>query len=167
MFEYPLLFVFPAAMIFAAAMDLFTMTIPNRVSLALLLAFVGAAPLSGMDWHLFFVHVGLGAATLALGVFMFWRGWLGGGDAKLLSATVLWLGPQFLLPYIVMVSILGGLLALIILIYRGLVLPAWLTKQAWAMRLHDKGMGIPYGIALAGAGIWIYPGTHWFAALAV
>lgn len=166
MFEYPLLFVFPAAMIFAAVMDLFTMTIPNRISLALVLAFLGAAPLSGMDLSLFMSHVAIGAATLVLGVFMFSRGWLGGGDAKLLAATVLWVGPTNLLSYIIMVSLIGGALAFAILIYRGLVLPSWITSQGWAMRLHDKSSGIPYGIALAGAGLWIYPATVWFKALA-
>ena len=96
---------------------------------------------------------------------MFWRGWLGGGDAKLLSATVLWLGPDNIIAYLVLVSIIGGALAICILLYRGLVLPSWLTSQQWALRLHDKSVGIPYGIALAGAGLWIYPGTLWFSAL--
>jgi prepilin peptidase CpaA len=164
--EYPLLFVFPAAMIFAAAMDLFTMTIPNRVSLALLLAFLGAAPLSGMEWPVIFSHLLLGAATLAVGIVLFARGWVGGGDAKLLAATVLWVGPDHIAAYLILVSIMGGVLAISILIYRGLVLPSWVTGQTWALRLHDKAVGIPYGIALAGAGLWIYPKTEWFAALA-
>ncbi|MFM1813605.1 MAG: hypothetical protein RLZ98_300 [Pseudomonadota bacterium] len=165
MLEYPLLFVFPAAMIFAAVMDLFTMTIPNRISLALLLAFLGAAPLSGMEWSVFFTHLAAGAVTLAIGIFMFSRGWLGGGDAKLLSATVLWLGTDHLIPYLVMVSLMGGALAIAILFYRGMVLPSWVTSQAWALRLHDKTGGIPYGVALAGAGLWVYPATTWFSAL--
>ena len=35
MIEYAVLLVFPAAMAFAGAMDLFTMTIPNRISIVL------------------------------------------------------------------------------------------------------------------------------------
>jgi prepilin peptidase CpaA len=42
------LLLFPALMAFAAASDLFTMTISNRVSLALLAGFLVLAPLCGM-----------------------------------------------------------------------------------------------------------------------
>jgi prepilin peptidase CpaA len=35
------------------------------------------------------------------------------------------------------------------------------------MRLHAKTGGIPYGIALAIGGLWIYPSTLWFTTLAV
>jgi prepilin peptidase CpaA len=164
--ENPLLLVFPTAMAFAGAMDLLTMTIPNRVSLAMLAAFAAAAPLTGMPWAQFFGHLLAGFLMLAVGILMFERGWIGGGDAKLLAAAVLWLGFENILQYLFLVAALGGVLAAAILVYRGLAPPLWLAGQHWAMRLHDRKTGIPYGMALAAAALWIYPSTKWFAVLA-
>ena len=45
------LLLFPALMAFAAASDLFTMTISNRVSLALVAGFLALALLGGMGLH--------------------------------------------------------------------------------------------------------------------
>lgn len=163
MLESPLLLIFPAAMAFAAVTDLFTMTIPNRVSLALILGFVLAAPLTGMPWPAFFGHVLTAAAVLLFGILMFARGWIGGGDAKLLTMAALWLGHEHLLTYCVLTTVIGGMLASGILIYRSLVPPLWIASQPWAMRLHDRKMGIPYGMALAAAALWVYPSTSWFA----
>ena len=166
MLEYPLLLVFPAAMALAAAMDLLTMTIPNRVSLALLAAFVAAAPLTGMPWPQFFSHLLAGFGMLALGILMFARGWIGGGDAKLLAAAMLWLGFDNGIQYAFLVAQMGGVLAAAILAYRSLVPPLWLAGQPWALRLHDRRTGIPYGVALGAAALWVYPSTKWFAVLA-
>jgi prepilin peptidase CpaA len=165
--EYSLLLIFPGLMAFAAMMDLFTMTIPNRISIILVAAFLVAAPLTGMGWEQFFIHLGTGFAVLALGILLFALGLLGGGDAKLLAAASLWLGFDNLLQYVVMVAIMGGLLSVVLLAYRGILPPRWLLGQAWAMRLHNKKEGIPYGLALAGAALWVFPTTGWFNAVAV
>ena len=166
MLQAALLLIFPAAMAFAGSMDLFTMTIPNRISLALIAAFLVLAPFTGMGWVGFGSHLAAGLLMLCVGIFMFARGWLGGGDAKLLAAAALWLGFEHLLGYIVLVSVAGGALASTILLYRSLAPPVWAQGLPWAMRLHDKQGGIPYGIALAVAGLWIYPSTLWFTSLA-
>jgi prepilin peptidase CpaA len=165
-FEYPILLVFPAAMAFAAAMDLLTLTIPNRVSLGLLAAFLLAAALTGIGWTKFALHLAAGGAMLLVGFLMFTRGWVGGGDAKLLAATSLWLGFDNLFVYAILVSFAGGVLAASILLFRSVIPPVWVAGQDWAMRLHDDKTGIPYGIALAAAALWVYPSTHWFASLA-
>lgn len=165
--EFTLFLMFPAAMAFAGAMDLFTMTIPNRVSIGLIAAFVLAAALAPLGWAGFASHLGAGLLMLVVGILMFSQGWLGGGDAKLLAAAALWFGFEGLLQYLVLVSIAGGLLVLAILAYRSLMPPLWLCNQEWAMRLHAKAGGIPYGIALAAGGLWLYPSTPWLASLAV
>lgn len=164
--QYALLLTFPAIMAFAGSIDLLTMTIPNRVSLVLVAAFPLAAALVGMDWTAFASHLGAGALMLVVGIGMFARGWLGGGDAKLMAAAALWLGFEHLAGYLLLVAIAGGALALLILSYRNCMPPAWMLGQAWAMRLHDKKVGIPYGIALAAAALWIYPSTPWFLSFA-
>jgi prepilin peptidase CpaA len=162
--QHALLLTFPAIMAFAGSIDLLTMTIPNRVSLALVAIFPLAAGLIGLDWAALASHLGAGALMLVIGIAMFARGWLGGGDAKLLAAAALWLGFEHLAGYLLLAAIAGGALALLILSYRNVAPPAWMLGQAWAMRLHDKKVGIPYGIALAAAALWIYPSTLWFSA---
>jgi prepilin peptidase CpaA len=165
--EFMLFLTFPAAMAFAGAMDLLTMTIPNRISIGLVIAFVAAAIVVPLGWAEIASHVGAGFLMLVIGIAMFSLGWLGGGDAKLLAAAALWFGFEGLVQYLVVVTIAGGALALIILGYRSLAPPLWLYRQEWAMRLHAKTGGIPYGIALAAAGLWLYPSTPWLHSLAV
>ena len=165
--EFMLFLTFPAAMAFAGVMDLLTMTIPNRISIGLIIAFVAAAIAAPLGWPEIASHVGAGALMLVVGIGMFSLGWLGGGDAKLMAAAALWFGFEGLIQYLVLVSFAGGALALAIFIYRGLTPPLWLCRQDWAMRLHAKAGGIPYGIALAAGGLWLYPSSAWLHSLAV
>jgi prepilin peptidase CpaA len=159
-----LLLVFPAAMALAAATDLFTMTVPNRIALALVAGFVLLAPMIGMSWNDVGLHVAMGALGLALGFCLFAFGWVGGGDAKLFAATCLWLGPELVFTYAVFAALLGGVLTLGLLFLRAVPLPAPLVNQGWLVRLHDAKEGVPYGVALAAAGLIVYPQTPFIAA---
>jgi prepilin peptidase CpaA len=164
MLKIAVLTIFPFAMLVAASMDLFTMTIPNRISLALIAGFLLLAPFVGMSWGDFALHVGAAAALLVLGMGMFAMGWMGGGDAKLFAATGLWFGySMLLLDYAVTASIIGALLTLAVVVYRAVPMPSMLQPFGWAARLHDRSQGIPYGIALALAGLMIYPKSIWMA----
>src|SRR6202043_4104158 len=112
------LLLFPALMAFAAASDLFTMTISNRVSLALAVGFLALALLSGMGPYDILSHVGAGAAVLAVAFACFAMGWVGGGDAKVAAAASLWFGFGHLLTYSPYGSLLGGALPLLLLQFR-------------------------------------------------
>src|SRR6478672_1357325 len=107
------LMLFPALMTFAAARDLFTMTISNRISLAA--GFLALASLSGMGLYDLLLHVGAGAAVLTVAFACFAMGWVGGGDAKVAAAAALWIGFGHLLSYLVYASLLGGALTLLLL----------------------------------------------------
>jgi prepilin peptidase CpaA len=159
------LMLFPALMAFAAASDLFTMTISNRVSLALAAGFLILALMSGMELHDLLSHLGAGAAVLAVAFFCFAMGWMGGGDAKVAAGVALWFGFGHLLDYLLLASLFGGALTLLLLQFRQWPLPSPLTGQAWLMRLHAKESGIPYGIALAIGALMIYPETDWIRAV--
>ncbi len=154
--------IFSAAMIFAGVRDLTTMTIPNWLTLALALSFFVVAPLAQMPLSEIAQHTAVAVVTLLLGMVFFAKGWIGGGDAKLMAAVALWLGWAQALPYFVIASLLGGGLTLLILGYRNLPLPPFLLRQAWALRLHDRAEGVPYGLALAAAGLLIFPDTEIF-----
>jgi prepilin peptidase CpaA len=166
MIEAALLTVFPGAVLFAAAMDLFTMTIPNRVSLALAAAFPLLAPAAGLGPWDMASHAGAGLTILAAGVLLFIPGWIGGGDAKLAAAVALWLGFEHLFTFVVCAALVGGMLATAILLLRQMPLPRAMVGEAWAVRLHDRRTGIPYGIALATAALLVYPHTAWFTGMA-
>jgi prepilin peptidase CpaA len=155
---------FPALMAFAASSDLFTMTISNRVSVALVAGFFALALYSGMNLQAVMWHVGAALAVLTVTFVFFARGWIGGGDAKLAAATALWLGFDHLMGYLLYASILGGALTLALIEFRQLPLPATLAGQDWVMRLHKNGGDVPYGIALAAAALLIYPDTPWMQA---
>jgi len=155
------LLVFPALMAFAASSDLFTMTISNRVTLALVGGFVAMAVISGMSPSDVLAHAGAAATVLVVTFLFFTRGWIGGGDAKLAAATALWFGFDHLLVYLLYASIFGGALTLMMIRFRLMSLPQVLADQEWVNRLHRPNSGVPYGIALAAAALLIYPDTAW------
>ena len=102
---------FPGIMAFAAASDLLTMTIANRLSILLIAGFVVLATLCGMTGAALITHLGAGAAVLVAAFVCFAHRWVGGGDAKLASAPALWLGFGHLLDDLLYASLLGGALA--------------------------------------------------------
>ena len=157
--------IFPAAMAFAAITDMFTMTVSNRLSLALAAGFFVVAPLIGLGWETIGLHVLVALIALGLTFALFAAGWIGGGDAKFFAATALWLGHEHLLDYTIYAALLGGALTLAILALRSLPLPSPLASQGWLLRLHDAKEGVPYAVALAAAGLLVYPKTPFMAAL--
>ncbi len=162
-----LLLVYPAIMAWAAASDLMTMRISNRLVLVLLVAFALMTVLSGMPLDELYSHTAAGAVVF-VGAFAFFAfGWIGGGDAKLAAITALWLGWPLLLPYLVYSALFGGALTVAILLLRHWPLPAGLVGVGWVFRLHDAKAGVPYGIALAAAGMLLYAQSFVFSVFAV
>jgi prepilin peptidase CpaA len=152
---------FPAIMAFAASTDLLTMRISNYVPTVLAAGFFVLAALEGVAAADIGIHLAVGFAVLAVCFVFFARGWIGGGDAKLAAATALWFGWPQLYEYFLYASLLGGALTLLLLEFRRRSLPSPLAGQAWLVRLHEPGGGVPYGIALAAAALLVYPSTPW------
>jgi prepilin peptidase CpaA len=161
------LLLFPALMAFAASSDLLTMTISNRLSLALAASFFLLTLVIGLSLPAVGMHLAAAALVLAFGFGFFSQGWIGGGDAKLAAATALWVGFENLLDYLIYASLFGGVLTLVLIQFRKLPLPGPLARQPWILRLHESGGGIPYGIALAAAALTVYPKTFWMPAIGV
>jgi prepilin peptidase CpaA len=163
-----ILVAFPLAMAYAAASDLVSMTISNRLCLCLTGAFALCAASSGLDliqigWHLAACGIVL---IVAFGLFA--ASWIGGGDAKLAAATALWFGFDHLMPYLAIASIGGGILTLLIVAFRKQPLPLPFGGWNWLQRLHRPNEGVPYGIALALAALLVLPETAiWRAAIGV
>jgi prepilin peptidase CpaA len=153
------LIIFPTFMAWAAASDLVSMRISNRISLGLIASFVAFAVICQLPLPQLGLHVAAGALMLVIGIGMFAAGWIGGGDAKLAAATALWIGPELLPVYAVASSFLGGILTLWILGMRKHPLPNFAMGWSWLERLHAPKNGVPYGIALAVSGLMVFPET--------
>jgi prepilin peptidase CpaA len=135
-----------AILALAALEDMWRLRIANLFPVLLVILFpvwvwiVGVAP--GL-WE----NVALFGLTLAVGLFMFARKWLGGGDVKLLAAIALWFNFQGGLTLLISVTIGGGLLALGFIFVRRFI-PARVYDQTGWAALKPKGP-IPYGLAIA------------------
>ncbi|MGN8153037.1 A24 family peptidase [Agrobacterium sp. 22094] len=147
----------PFCLAFAAFTDLFTMKIPNRISIILSCSFLIVAPLSGMTVG----AVGLGLLA-AIAVFsgcfaLFALNVMGGGDAKLLTASALWFGLNSSLTlFLISVTLVGGVLTLAILFLRS----RSEDIVATGIPIPDSllvAQKVPYGIAIAIAGLLTYP----------
>ena len=160
--EILVLVALPVLLAAAAGWDLASFTIPNFLPLALLGAFAVFAFAAHLALPVIGAHLLAGFIGLAIGFTLFALGYIGGGDAKLFAAVILWLGFSDLMDYTLLASVAGGALTLGILALRKLPLPGFLTSQGWILRLHDEKAGIPYGVALAAGAFVILPYTEIF-----
>jgi prepilin peptidase CpaA len=154
------LILFPMLMVFAAFSDLLTMTIPNRISLVLILLYFILAACLGSDWQTIGLHVFAGVLVLAIALLAYLPGWIGGGDAKLVGAIALWIGWEHLLDYGIMASLAGGLLTLVVLAIASLDFSPELNALPCVRLVAKKVNCVPYGVALAIGGLLVYPQTQ-------
>lgn len=159
------LLLFPFCMALAASSDLLTMRISNKLVLFMVASFIVVALAINLPMQQFAMHLTCALVVLAVGFGFFALRWIGGGDAKLAAATTLWLGFGLTLPYLVYAALLGGALTLAILALRRMPLNPLLTRFRWLERLHDRKSGVPYGIALAAAGLMTYSNSAIFERL--
>jgi prepilin peptidase CpaA len=146
---------------FAAARDVATRLIPDAVSITI--AGIGLA------CRLFEGGAAAGfSLTLAVAIFLMLvpiaaRGWLGGGDVKLISAMAAGLSPGLTLDFVVATVFVGGVLGVVYILGRHMVpetrvagagnttlLRRVLAVEAWRMRRRGP---LPYAVAIAGGGV--------------
>jgi prepilin peptidase CpaA len=151
--QFAALLGFAALMILAAFEDLRRLIIPNALTLSLCLTW----PIYELTAPSFFGALGaLGcaAAVFLAGALCFARGYLGGGDVKLLAVATLWAGPTGTPAFLVLTGVLGGLLALSLLIppvtYITSLARAKLGPADTPTR-DGSATPVPYGIAIAAA----------------
>lgn len=161
--SYTAIATFAAVMIYSAVSDVLTLTISDRFLLVLLLAFPVLAPLAGWspEKMLYAVAAALIAFFGCLAVFALKM--MGGGDGKMLTVSILWLGAESSLQFLTAAAFIGGIFALAILIFRKAPLPEALSRFDWILRLHRPDTGVPYGVALGMAGLLLLPQTPWAA----
>lgn len=157
---------FPLAMALAASSDLLTMKISNKLVLVLVAGFFVVAIAVNLPLQQLALHVLCAMLVLVVGFVLFAMRWIGGGDAKLAAATTLWLGFGLTLPFVVYAGLFGGALTLLILALRHFPLTPFLARYTWLERLHNPKSGVPYGVAMAIAGMMVYVNSPIFQHLA-
>lgn len=108
-----ILALFGGLLVWAAYTDISKYIIPNTISLALLALYpfyVMTAPMQ-IAWVLALIIAGI---VFIAGFFMFAFGVMGGGDVKLMTAALLWVGPQYMMPFFGTTLIAALVLAVVI-----------------------------------------------------
>jgi prepilin peptidase CpaA len=154
---------FTGAMLHVVVTDVLHRRIGNSLVAGMAAAYLPlalAAGLSGTD-----IATASFAALLvfAAGFGCFAAGWIGGGDAKLAPVCVLWLGAGQALPFLALTSLFGGVLALALIVTGALRRGQAAAVGACAPR--TSGQVLPYGPALAIAGLTLLRDSPWAAAL--
>lgn len=129
-------------MVAAAISDIRSRTISNQLNAAMALLAIPFWIVSGLAlWP--DVLVQFGAALLVFLIFagLFAIGAMGGGDVKMIGAVMLWIPLPLFLPMLMVMAIGGGILSAIMLIHMKL-------------RPSDTPVEVPYGVAIAAAGLW-------------
>ena len=138
------LWLFAGLLGWAALRDVRNYLIPNRLVIAICALYpaqVLASP-AGVDW---LPALAVGVATFAVTFILFSRGYMGGGDAKLMAAAALWAGPELALPFVFVTALAGGLLSLLML------LPMRLRSGEVAV----ARVPVPYGVAISAGGLFV------------
>jgi prepilin peptidase CpaA len=156
--------VFPAALLWAMASDLARFEIPNAIPLAIAAAFPAYALFAGLGAMDMLQHAAAGFGALVVGAALFFGRVMGGGDAKLVAAAALWIGPAGMPRFLVATALIGGALALVLLLFRLLPEPSWTREGGWLRRLHARRREAPYAVAIGGAGLLWFAGSPLFAA---
>ncbi len=146
---------FTGVMTAAAFEDFRRLVIPNLLPIALCVlwpVYFAAAPTlyGGL------AAIGCAAAVFFAGAILFARGWLGGGDVKLLSAATLWVGPAGTPSLLILTSVLGGALALFLLLPVGGQMAAAARTMLGQPAIPTEcglAMPVPYGVAIAAAAL--------------
>ena len=130
-----------ALLVAAGVQDVRTREIANWKNAAI----AGLAPLwwwaQGLTlWPDVAIQLALALAVFAAFAAAFARGWMGGGDVKMIGALALWLPFAPLVWMLLVMSMVGGALTLAMVAVR------WLRRQSAQPE-------VPYGVAIAIAGL--------------
>ena len=147
-------------MAYAALRDLINFTIPNWIPVAMICGFFLAAVAKGGLWSLAtLLHASTGIAVLAVVALLFFRGLIGGGDAKLIATASVWMGWPQLTPFLLVMALSGGVLALVWLVARRVTTSA--LTPSWTHSYFTAARGIPYGVAVGFAGVVMFITQDW------
>ena len=146
-------------LLYVATIDIATRLIRNEICLALALLGIAAQLSSPMQIAQSLIAA---AILLLLLLVIYQRGWIGGGDVKLLVALAIGLPLTGVIELLTTTALAGGVLALVHLMMRLLPYPklapagSSLARRIYAVERwrHLRHAPLPYGVAIACGGIW-------------
>jgi prepilin peptidase CpaA len=150
-----------ACLLLCAAMtDVAARSIPNKITALLAVLAMGRLPL--FDPSLLMVSVVTTVVLFTVLVILYARGYIGGGDVKLLSSVAIGLSFTSLLQLLTTMSFAGGVIALLHLVLRQLPRPTLppagssFLRRVYAIERwrNLRRAPLPYGVAIAAGGIW-------------
>ncbi|MCC7394117.1 MAG: prepilin peptidase [Sphingomonadaceae bacterium] len=129
-------------LLYAAWGDLRRREIPNYLNGLIALC----APVAWYILQLDAAQIGWQIA-LAFAIFLpfallFFVGGIGGGDVKMLGAMALWIRPSLILPFLLLMALVGGGIAAVMILRR-------------RMGRGPEKPELPYGVAISAAGFWV------------
>lgn len=129
-------------MVAAAISDIRSRTISNELNAAMALLAIPFWIVGGVSlWPDVPIQFGAAFAVFLVFAGLFAMGAMGGGDVKMIGAVMLWIPLPLFLPMLTIMAIGGGILSAMMLIHMKL-------------RPSDKPVEVPYGVAIAAAGLW-------------
>jgi prepilin peptidase CpaA len=149
---------FVGLLVWAAVNDSRHFIIPNKLCAAIVglyPAHVMASPVP-VPWDISLV---LAVVVFVVFAVFFSMSFMGGGDVKLVTATALWAGPQYLLLLLLTTAFIGGVFALGMLIHLRLFAPSPAgdgAPRSWREKLFvGVRTRVPYGVAIAVGGVFV------------
>ena len=148
-FKYGLLAALAIALVVAGFTDLRSRRIGNWLNGSIALG----APLfwwaSGMSlWPEVAAQLGVAVGAFSILAGLFAIGAMGGGDVKLLTALALWIEPAWFLKLIIVMALVGGVLTIVF-------------AAVHMINGRKDRLAIPYGLAIATAGLWVLSTHYW------
>ena len=153
--QFTLLF-FPVFLITGGIFDVLTLRLPNLFNLFGLVMFFPLAIIAGMSLDTILIHLLVGSGVLVISFGAFAAGFFAGGDSKFIAVISLWIGYDTLLDFLYLTGILGGIMALVVLIGGRLIPVQW---QPDIFKSMSKRKVVPYGTAMAIAALIVYQDT--------
>lgn len=136
---------------YAVISDFRQSIIPNWIPLSLVAVFAVVAPFA-LELDTILAHVGLAALVFFLTAAFYSLGWIAGGDVKLMTAVVLWMGPGVAAPFALIMAVIGGIFALTLMALKrydflvaNYVPKNWLTDRMISLASAGE---VPYGVAI-------------------
>jgi prepilin peptidase CpaA len=138
----------------SAGFDLWRFEIPDTLTITIMAgAVLFGLGTPGFAWA---SHAAAGGAFFVFGLLAFTRGWLGGGDVKIMTGCACWASLGTLAEQVVLIAIAGGVLALVLMLLRRSLAMAGVTGDD-APRLVRVGADLPYAVGIAGGmAVWVW-----------
>ena len=146
--------------VLCAVYDIISLKIPNFLVVPIILLFFVTVIVWDGEIQVW-IHIVVAVVMLCIGAALFYFDLIGGGDAKLVTAAVLWAGSDSLGLYFFIFGIAGLLISLLFLSLRpGLEYFALRAKIAlkgekYLPKSLISGAHIPFAVPIAIASVWI------------